>query len=39
MPMDEPAGSLVGIAQFAPDARELPNVVGRMAIDSRQCQP
>jgi hypothetical protein len=34
MPVDEPAGSLVGVAHFACAARGLPHAVGRMAIDS-----
>jgi len=34
VPADAPAGSLVGVAQFARDARGPPLAVGRMAIDS-----
>lgn len=34
VPADAPAGSLVGVAQFARDARGPPLAVGRMATDS-----
>jgi len=34
VPLDAPAGSLVGVAQFARDARGPPLAVGRMATDS-----
>jgi translation initiation factor 2D len=36
VPADAPPGSLVGVAQFARDARGPPLAVGRMAIDSNK---